>query len=221
MKKDSFIAAIVVIVVSFLLLPVHSFAGGAVKPLEKAEKPVWQVGDTWVYEVSRTGELQDKKFKATMTVIEITDKGYAVAVDYGGEKTIEYYNKNINFVRATDEKGGMVETCAPEIPVFKWPLEPGKWWKGEYLYQDNKTSGSGSVSMTTEVIGPETLINGEGQEIATLKLVSKRANRYGTFVGKRDLWYDPQTRFIIKRVDERSLGKREERSLISFTPGTK
>lgn len=221
MKRMTLVVILTAVVVVFLfsLLPVCSFASGVVKPLEIAERPTWQVGDTWVYELTLTDGSLVKKLPMKMTVIRSDEKGYTVAVDTDGEKTVEFYNRDINFVQAENEKGGMVEVCKPEVPIFQWPLKPGKWWKGLYYFQDNLRTNSFAITLTTEVIGSEFLVGTDGKEIATMKMVSKRENQKKRFLGQRETWYDPLVRFDIKRVQERALGKKEERNLISFTPG--
>lgn len=223
MKKNSFIAvaALIIIVFSFFLLSASSFAGGSVEPLEIVAQPaIWHKGDIRTYAVERTGEIKDRKFKMTMTVIEATDKGYAVAVDYGGEKTIEYYNLKLNFVRATDEKGTLIEECDPEIALFKWPLKAGSWWTGEYYYRDNKGSLSvNNLVKTTTEAEPETLMV-DNQEIAAMRLTFKKNSaKSKTTYGKREAWYDPISGYLLRRVDDRSLGKKEIRTFLSFTPG--
>lgn len=218
MKRSSFIAVLAVaLIISFLTFPAGAFAGGGATPLEKADRPVLNVGDTWIYQVEKTGEAQDRKYKLTMAVIANNGKEYAIAVDDGKEKLIEYYTLNLNFVRSTDEKGKIIEGC-DEMVVFEWPLKQGGYWTREYFCRGD----SGPTKTVTEDIRPETLINSEGQEVATLRLTFKRLNAYyGTVFSKRDVWHNPATKFIFKRVDERKGGRREVRELISFTPGTK
>jgi hypothetical protein len=196
-----------------------------VEPLKKVEKPIWQVGDTWVYQQTDTDGSKIIKSVIKIAVVESNDTGYVTAVDNGDKKTVDFYTKEINYVRTTDEKGKMVKSCEPEIPVFKWPLEPGKSWQGTYSdHRDNKFD-SRFVSLTTEVVGAETIVTTNGQEVATLKLVSKRLTRAGKkivrdkFLGKFETWYDPLSRFVIKRVDYSSSEKTRERNLVSFTPG--
>lgn len=223
MKKNSlFVIVTIFVVFLFLLFPVCSFAGEALEPLKKAERPVWQVGDTWIYQVTLIDGTQVKKLSMKMTVVESGDKGYTVVVDKDGEKTTQFYNSDLNFVRETDDKGGLIQSFAPEMPSFKWPLKPGQWWKGLYFSQDKNQQSSASFSLTTEVAGAETLISTDGKEVATIKLISKRENqnkKVRSFVSVREFWYDPQTRFIIKGVNDLSGGRSEERNLISFTPG--
>ncbi len=213
MKKNRLVAVALLVIFAIILLPACSFAGGAVEPLKQAERPVWNVGDTWIYQVVADG----KKLTMKMVVAKSDEKGYTVAVDRGGEKKTEFYNRNLNFVRAEDEKGWMMESCEPQLPSFKWPLKPGQWWSGTYFFQNNQGSGY-PMNFSTEVAGPATLINVAGQEVATMKLVFKRTNQYNRFPSNRETWYDPLTKFVMKRVDESSRGK-EIRELISFTPG--
>jgi hypothetical protein len=225
MKKNSlFIIVTFFVVFLFLLFPVCSFAGETFEPLKKAERPVWLVGDTWIYQVTLTDGTKVSKLSMKMCVVESGAKGYTVAVDKDGEKTKQFYNSDLNLVWETDDKGDLLQSYEPEMPSFKWPLKPGQWWKGSYFSKGRNQKSPASFSMTTEVAGAETLISADGKEVATIKLISKRENqgkKFGSFRGEREFWYDPQTRYIIKRVDDRSSGQSEERNLISFTPGEK
>lgn len=217
MKKSSFVFAVIVIIVfSFLTLSKHSFAGGAVEPLEKADRPTWQVGDTWIYQQTDTA---GPKSVIKFTVIESNVNGYILVFDNGNKKTVDYYNKDLNYVRSADEKDKPIDSCKPEIPLFKWPLEVGKkWWEGTYYYTDFGLY-SGNVTLKTELTGAETLISPDGKEVATLKLLSKRYNKSGAYFGKSENWYDPQSLFIFKRINEQSSGRKIERNLTSFTRG--
>jgi hypothetical protein len=223
MKKNSLVVIVTIFVVFlFLLFPACSFAGDALEPLKKAERPTWQVGDTWIYQVTLTDGTKVNKLSMKMSVVESGDKGYTVVVDKDGEKTTIFYNSDLNVVRETDDKGDLLQSYEPEMPSFKWPLKPGQWWKGSYFSQGKNKQSSASFSLTTEVVGAEALISADGKEVATIKLISKRENqgkKIRSFVSVREFWYDPQMRFIIKRVDDRSREQSEERNLISFTPG--
>lgn len=226
MKKNTLVAIMVVVaVVLFSLFPIFSFADSTVEPLTMVERPTWQVGDTWVYNVKIKEANRDIiECLWKLKVVESNSRGYVTISDLNGMITKDFYSFDLNLIRSEDETGEMVISGLPEIPMFRWPLKPGKWWKESYFYQENRGRilDSFNTALTAEVMGSEPLVGIDGKEIATMKIVVKRDNdkKNKKFLETRQIWYDPQTHFVVKRIYEKLVrGIIDERNLVSFTPG--
>jgi|GEM_PF-6078614 len=219
-KQVLIIVAFCVAVVFFIvLLPAISRAGGVV-PLENIERPVWNIGDTWKYQVVSKDGSTVKKFVKTLTVKEKDAEGYLVFIESEVDRVFYRYSLNLNFVEAKDEKGTKLENANPEIPTYQWPISvKSKWWKKDYFFSEGLDSGNFSV--TGEVTGAETLIDAEGKEIATIRVLEKRDNQWGRFYQRNHYWLNPSVKNCVKYIRERTRDRREEGNLISFTPGPK
>lgn len=218
MKKNVFITATVVFFFLMSLSPSCSFADGSVGLLGQVEKPIWRIGDTWKYRIDGNPTKISR-----MVVQEITSEGYILAM---GKKARIFYNRELNFLKRTDETGDVLEECSGSgMPTYNWPLKSGKSWSGSCMYYNRSASGTlGLMTFHVEVVGEEILTTADGQKVATLKILFKRENQNRKVLAQREYWYNPRVGYLEKRVDKRiisGIGKDSEvRELLSFTPGS-
>jgi uncharacterized caspase-like protein len=85
-------------------------------------------GDNWVYKLTDRDYSVVRERKYTFRVESVTDTSIQVRT---GSKTWFRYTRDWNLVAYTPGDG-IERKFDPPIPIFSFPLEPGKTWQGKY-----------------------------------------------------------------------------------------
>jgi hypothetical protein len=174
-----------------------------------ASPPEWRPGDRWVYRVpngaaavTRTIEVRD--------IRNVNDLTYYVLAN-PDDDLLNFWTLDLRWAGAVGARDSKVEARVdPPVPWFSWPLQTGRQWTHEAVYEDR--SGKRAVNDTFMVIGPETVEVPAGRYQA-VKIVREAPS------GDSDqYWYAPEVRsyvrWILKRTD-----KRVEEELVEYKPG--
>ena len=176
---------------------------------EQAEQPVYKDGEFWQFRVTRKGyQISDTSR---------TDGDYEVRFVGGDRKVYELTTAG----QKVDATGDSVDALKrltghqDERQRLEFPLLVGKRWKNDY----RNISGRNTIShnVETSVVGAEDVTTPAGvfRAFKIERLDIARASR-----GKNTSWYSPQTRSIVKAINETEggaqPGAKVETELIKF-----
>jgi hypothetical protein len=178
---------------TFLALFSLAFASlGWAQSGEQVAAPSFKPGDSWTY-------VQTDKFdrswnaKYVVTIEWVSDSSHETAVqalegtvsDRGGQFTSE-----MNPIVLGEQK------YEPYIPVFSFPLTPGKKWGGTYSFL--RSGRQWNVTRANRVEGWET-VKTEAGDFKALKITYSEQRRAGRaandFHGTS--WYSPEVRRVV------------------------
>lgn len=174
------------------------------------EKPVWKVGDGWIYSVKVDGI---KVGLQTGKVAEVNPGGYLLdVVDYDGTKKRIRYDLDLSVqeVLMPGKKGSL--KYSPKNPRFKWPLKPGKHYEFYSWARDIEGMSPGKNDVKVKMM--ITL-----EENGDAKIVRELSGRdaSSTWQEKDEVIYSSKVKFIVKQ--RYKAAHISEYELISFTEG--
>jgi len=215
MRKGIFIGVMVV-----LLLMGSFYQMAKAAELEKAEKPEWEIGFKWSYEITHSA-YPDKVFEIKKEVIRKEEfkkvSCYVVSLDRGREHYSEHYitedlNEKVSF-RTEEGSRYITREFIPEQKIFDWPLEVGKKWKAAFEvrwhtdegYMEDKFDGEFKVTKIEK-------IKVLARKFETFKIVLK-VRRGKKLVVFQEWWYSPEISLVVREkiywpdehVEERQL----------------
>jgi|SRR5690242_18021683 hypothetical protein len=172
-----------------------------------AAPPEWRPGDRWVYGwTSATGSGTK-----TVEMVEIRDINavsyYIIRigdVDY-------FYTRDLRWAGSM-QKDKIVARMTPPQPWFTWPLETGRRWTHEGLYED--PSGKVPHKDVFSVVGSETVEVPAGR-FETLKIVRETDRR-----DSDQYWYAPSVRFYVRWIGRRGDSQFQE-ELRQYQPASR
>ena len=151
-----------------------------------------KVGDHWVYKLTDRDYSVVRERKYTFRVDSVTDTSIQVRT---GSKTWFRYTRDWNLM-ANTPGDGIERKFDPPVPIFSFPLEPGKTWQGKY----RNTRGDGRVfdndrSVTVEGWEEVTVPAGTFKALKVSSLTYYRRVDGGGGGGGRlvfNYWYAPE-----------------------------
>ena len=181
---------------------------------EKVEAPSFKPGDSWTYVRSDTMD-RSRNAKYVVTIEWVSDSSHetsrqALEGTVGG--SANQYTREMNPIVLEDQK------YEPHIPVFSFPLTPGKKWEGTYSFWSGGRQWN--VTRASRVEGWETVKTAAG-EFKALKITyleQRRAGRAANdFHGTS--WYSPEVRRVVVSEFKAFTPPRDQRvELVSFKP---
>ena len=181
---------------------------------EKVEAPSFKPGDSWTY--VRTDTMDPRRnAKYAVTIEWVSESGHETsrqALKGAASGKIDQFTREMNPIALEDEK------YEPYVPVFSFPLTPGKKWEGTYSFW--RGGRQWNVTRTNRVEGWEMVKTAAG-EFKALKITyleQRRAGRAANdFHGTS--WYSPDVRRVVLSEFKASTPPRDQRvELVSFKP---
>jgi hypothetical protein len=106
-------------------------------PPELAQRPVWRVGDRWVF--ARTSVAGVVRV-VTYEVVDDTAEGYLMRISGVGPSMVRWWTKDLHVVRQTVGDRPL-NAFEPPARYFAWPLALGAEWRQEFEYRDGRHDG--------------------------------------------------------------------------------
>lgn len=156
-----------------------------------------KVGDTWTYKVTTRDYGNVSERKSTTTVGAVTDSEIRMGRQATGSRYT--HDGNLLYRRSND---GLERTYEPFVPLYTFPLEPGKSWQAKY----KMSRSDGRIvdyDMSVTVVGWESVTVPAGT-FKAMKLSSTNwyrridpgASGSGKIVMSR--WYAPEVKRFVK-----------------------
>jgi hypothetical protein len=160
--------------------------------------PEWRPGDRWTYDLT-SGNDRGAKTMEVVEVREVASVPYYVVrlgdVDH-------YYTRNLYWAAAI--RDSKVEArMTPPHQGFVWPLEVGKRWTYQGIWQDQNSHRD--LNDRFAVVGVE-MVDVLAGRFETLKIV-----REGSTSGSDEYWFAPAVRSYVRWVGRRGDVQFEER----------
>jgi hypothetical protein len=160
--------------------------------------PEWRPGDRWTYDLTSGNERATK----TMEVVAVRDIGdvpyYVVRL---GELD-HYYTRNLNWAAAI--RDSKVEArMIPPHPAFTWPLEVGKRWTYQGVWEEQNSKRD--LSDRFAVVAAEQV------EVVAGRYEALKIVREGSAQGSDEYWFAPAARSYVRWVGRRGEIQFEER----------
>ena len=191
-------------------------SAGWAQSVEQVEVPSFKPGDSWTYvRTDRFGVTRNAKY--VMTIKSVSDRGHETSRE-ALEGTIigsgDEFTREMNPIVLEDQR------FEPYIPIFSFPLKPGKTWEGTYTFTSFGSLWEATRAQRVE--GWETVKTAAG-EFKTLKITftgngrSRMGPLQSQFTGT--LWYSPEVRRVVLTEFKSQRPPRDERvELVSFKP---
>jgi hypothetical protein len=175
----------------------------AVSPPLVAPRPVvppgeWRPADRWTFDWTM-GEESGAKTAEVTGVRDVNGVQY-YAVKIGDLQ--HYYTRDLHWAGAQRDAKVEARSVPPE-PWFEWPLEVGRQWRHDAIYEDRR--GRAQKSSMFAVVGVETVEVPAGTFTA-LKVVRETSER-----DTDQYWYAPEVRWYVRWVGRRGDVEFEER----------
>jgi hypothetical protein len=159
--------------------------------------PEWRPGDRWVFGWTSGADSGTK----TVEVVEVREISkvpyYLVRVG----DLVHFYTHELQWAGTMREQ--KVESrMSPPQPWFVWPLEAGRRWTHQAMYED--AGGKSEVADRFSVVGTETVDVPAGH-FSAVKIVRETDRR-----DVDEYWYAPEVRFYVKWVGRRGDAQFEE-----------
>jgi hypothetical protein len=170
--------------------------------------PEWRPGDRWVYRWASGSETGTR----TVEVVETRDRGatrYYVVKD---SDLLNYWTLDLGWAGAITVRDSKVEsriTAEPPVPWFTWPLDVGRRWSHQGVYEDR--GGKRETNDAFMVVATESVEVPAGR-FETVKIV-----REAQSVDSDQYWYAPEVRSYVKWILKRG-DKRVEEQLVEYKP---
>jgi len=203
--------ALLVLVISFLgcrstPAPTTNTADGPISPLATA--PEWRPGDRWVYRFAN-GTATGTRIVEVLERREVGGIPYYVLKDADADR-LNFWTIDLRWAFAVGVRDSKVEARIDRpVPWFTWPLEVGRQWIHEGVYEDR--SGKRQANETFMIVGTET-VEVPGGRFETVKIV-----REGQSADTDQYWYAPDVRSYVKWILKRG-DKRIEEELVEYKP---
>ncbi len=159
--------------------------------------PQWRAGDRWTYGWTAGSETGTK----TVEVVELREVNRVVYYIVRVGDLTHYYTRELQWAGSMRDQ--RVESrMTPPLPWFAWPLEPGRRWVHQGMYED--ANGKTAASDRFSVAGVEAVEVPAGR-FQAVKVVRETE--------RKDLdqyWYAPEVGFYVKWVGRRGDAQFEE-----------
>lgn len=171
------------------------------------QKPDWEIGDQWTYEVRAPG----REPITTRTIVR--EDNFHGETSYIIKTTADevVHSKQTLERLAILKAGQLTSKRVGSSRNFSWPLTLGKQWRNNYSWEDrvNKAAHDIDSSMLVSEIGDITVPAGT--------FLAARVQEYDWSSGRlrREYWYSPEAKWIVKLRDYSDVAYRVE-ELTSF-----
>lgn len=169
-------------------------SGAPIAFAQSGARPDWKVGDTWTLKVSISAGIGGAGGREEVRVVkaagengyqvENTQKGSGAAV---APETLAF-SRDLNFISAA---AGVPQ----EFKWLQWPLEPGRTYQFESIFQNVTSTWKGKVTGWEDIEVPA----------GKFKALHVEFDRSGPFRGSasESLWYAPEVKSVVKRLQMR------------------
>lgn len=169
--------------------------------------PRFHVGDSWRYN------------KFSQVVEQASDDGFVFKLTMGGTTTKTRANREGNPI-ATDtatEVGTVTATYSPYMPLWKFPLKPGKTWRESYRIATSFIFNSNTdAEYEAKVVGWEVVKVPAGSFEALRIDWRIRASGVAAVNQDGSYWYAPEVKALVKSVT-RVRGETSDAELDSYS----
>jgi hypothetical protein len=203
---------LVVVVLAIVSLGCRSVPAGEPivqhEALRVATPPEWRPGDRWVYRWLN-GTTTGTRTLEVVETREVSGTLYYVLRN-ADDELLNFWTVDLRWAFAVGARDSKVEARIDRpVPWFDWPLEVGRRWSHQGVYQDR--GGKREANETFMVVGAET-VEVPGGRFEALKIV-----REGQSVDSDQYWYAPDVRSYVKWILKRG-DKRIEEELLEYKP---
>ncbi len=160
-------------------------------------RPAWRVGDRWLHAWT-LGATKGVKTSEVLGVREVGGLQYTVL--RVGTADL-YYTSDLHWA-ANIVESRVVARATPPLPWFNWPLEVGKQWQYQGVYQDEERKDQ--MRDSYRVVGVERVDVPAGA-FQALKIVRE----VGSSIVDQ-YWYAPDVRWYVKWVGRRGKDEFQE-----------
>jgi len=178
--------------------PVAAPSTSSDRSLSVASAPEWRPGDRWTYDVIRGADTSTK----TLEVVEVREMGSVPYYVVRLGDVDHYYTRNLNWAAAI--RDAKVEArMSPPHQGFVWPLEVGKRWTYQGVWEDHESHRD--INDRFAVVAIE-IVDVLAGRFEALKIV-----REGSTPGSDEYWFAPAARSYVRWVSRRGDVQFEER----------
>jgi hypothetical protein len=168
-------------------------------------RPAWRVGDRWLHAWT-SGATKGVKTSEVLGVREVGGVQYNVLRVGAAD---QYFTSDLHWAAIVVESR-VVARATPPLPYFNWPLEAGKRWQYQGVYQDQERK---ETRDSYRVVGVERIEVPAGA-FQALKIV----HEVGSSIVDQ-YWYAPDIRWYVKWIGRR--GKDEFQEVLQeFVPAS-
>jgi hypothetical protein len=156
------------------------------------DKPKWEVGFRWQYEVRESGKTGNSVHEIVGT--KSTLEGSVFLLTEGNEE-YSYSMETLGIVET--KKNGNVTTRRNRPAItFSWPLQPEKKWRNTYDIEDVNTKTTDTIDRIMTIPGVEEVKVPAG----TFETIKIEAFNYKSGNLVAEYWYSPEVRWFVKTM---------------------
>jgi hypothetical protein len=197
---------------------------------QKAERPSWNVGDTWEYKLTQRNdgnkiseyEHQIEKIDDGKLMIRRSTKNAEGIKIRGGLLT---YTADMNYQTVS----GKGTTSSPDSQLLNWPIESGKKYSAEstWINTNNAQNGSDDLKVQVSELEDVTVPAGtfKAYKVSAKGFWNRRDSQFsGSGQAAQTIWYAPEIKRWVKwetqsRDNRGGLFTDSVAELIKYTPG--
>jgi hypothetical protein len=159
--------------------------------------PEWRPGDRWVYGWTSGSETGTK----TVEVVEIREINKVAFYLVRVGDLEHFYTRELHWAGTMREQ--KVESrMSPPVPWFVWPLEGGRRWTHDAIYED--ANGKTEIADRFSIVATE-MVEVPAGRFNAVKVVRETDRR-----DVDEYWYAPEVRFYVKWTGRRGDTQFEE-----------
>ena len=192
--------AVVVIAIGGCATPATSTVSPPPAPVSVpaiSSPPEWRPGDRWVYGWTSGSETGTK----TVEVVEIREINKVAFYLVRVGDLDHFYTRELHWAGTMREQ--KVESrMSPPVPWFVWPLEGGRRWTHNAIYED--------ANSKTEIADRFSVVATEMVEVPAGRFNAVKVVRETDRRDVDEYWYAPEVRFYVKWTGRRGDTQFEE-----------
>jgi hypothetical protein len=174
-----------------------------------AVAPEWRPGDRWVYRWANGTQTGTR----TVEVLESREVGgipYYVLKTTPDSDFLNYWTLDLGWAFSVTVRDRKVEARIDRpVPWFNWPLEVGRRWSHQGLYEDR--GGKRETNDAFMVVAAESI------DVPAGRFQAVKVVREAQSVDSDQYWYAPEVRSYVKWILKRG-DKRVEEELVEYKP---
>lgn len=164
---------------------------------QSVARPDWKVGDTWTVAITASSAIAGANRREEVRVVkEAGETGYKVdnTVKGGGSPAaapeVLNLSRDLNFIGSSGAGG-----APQEFKWLQWPLEPGRTYQFESIFNNVTSTWKGKVTGWEDVEVPA----------GKFKALHVEFDRSGPFrqSASESIWYAPEAKVVVKRIQTR------------------
>ncbi len=177
-----------------------SLQDGTSLPKASVERPSWTAGDRWLYAWT-AGTAKGVKKSEVLGVRDVGGVQYNVLQVETANPYHMYYTADLHWA-ANIVESRVVARATPPQPWFNWPLEAGKRWQYQGVYEDRERKDP--MRESYRVVGVESVEVPAGT-FRAVKIVREMDS-----VVLDEYWYAADVRWYVKWVGRRGADEFQE-----------